>query len=702
MKTIFNWLPTVVLLLGLGTGIVACSDDDDDNLSDEERREQAADQALDPLEKHGEQAMALLQVVSQLTDNDTLPDNWREATFEPTRGVVADASQPYVRWQPVASADEARRIFQSLSAQTMDDNAATAQWKADGVGTMTFTQQSQADCFATIDISIEQMPHLTQLRLVPPSAIGTNALSKKPYYRIGDVVMDKDECYWVCVRSAGYDVNSEEDKKTTHWVSLHLADKNLKTFGATSNRQAHIVPTALGGAKTEHLTYFAELVWALNNYNKYKEATEEGNIFEYGLGNLGADRNTQPYAYDWGDVEAMAKAWDRLRLWSKLLPPGVNKKSLIEGDSLCMFYNGYSSPFYSSYMKLYLCKQSGSSALSQQTLSTVEWKMSNGVGFDINDYAKSGKKGEDTTAPGLPKKAVVVRQATGKTLGGTYFEPDYDKPIPGVTPVYVANNGGVESYYRFGDLVKDRDGRYWFCVMPYTTADYPESHWVTMQMLEEDSPVTGFPANFTVTEGKEGDYGMHVMPAKLNINATYAHYFGQMIYLYYNEIAQSNLFDRYMLFGACRLGKDYYTKEYLNKMANYALTSGMWNKVRSGEVVVEYLWDSKYNFIIGGDVVDGVATINLSTSFGTIGRQENRVETKEWNLTGGVKFDVRDYAQQGHRNLEHTTEGLIPDNTIMLCHATGTDLAGGYMLDLHDITKPIETVEEVFRPSTVE
>ncbi len=694
MIKLFRLIPAALLVLGLNLSATSCSDDDDDNLSSEERREQAADQLLDPYEKHGEQAMALLQVVSQLADNDTLPDNWREATFEPTRGVVADASQPFVRWQAVSGAAEARRIFQSLSAQSIDANAPTAHWQADGVGQMTFTALNQPDCFATIDISVQQMPHLTQLRLVPATALGDNALSKKPYYRIGDVVQDKDNRYWVCVRSAGYDVNSEENKKTTHWISLQLTNKNLKNYVASSKRQDHIVPTALGGAKTEHLHYFAQLMWVLQHSKLYKEATKEGNVLQYGLGDLGADHSTQPYAYDYADVEFMAAAWDRFDLWSKVLPKGVTKESLIAGDSLCMFYNGYSSSIFSSKMKLFLCKQSGQAALDEQTITTVEWNMNDGVGFDINEYATNGKKGAACTAPGLPDRAIVVCQATGKDLADTYFEPDYDKPIAGVKSVYVANEGPLETYYHFGDIVKDRDGRYWFCVMPYDNIDMPESHWVTMQMLDENSPVTGFKANYTVTEAKEGVYGKHVMPANLNINATYAHYFAQLLYLFFNNIANTDIYDEYMPCGPLHLGKDYYDKNYLSKLEYFARMNNLWKKTRPGQVDVGFLYSSRFNFITGGYIDDGVATLSYSSSIG-IARLTNRAEEVQWNLTGGVKFDVRDFEQAGHRNPENTTEGLIPDNTMMLCHATGTELAESYMLDPQDITKRIATVEDV-------
>ena len=37
-----------------------------------------------------------------------------------------------------------------------------------------------------------------------------------PYYRFGDVVKDKNNCYWISVRPA-YSPNSKED---THWMSF--------------------------------------------------------------------------------------------------------------------------------------------------------------------------------------------------------------------------------------------------------------------------------------------------------------------------------------------------------------------------------------------------------------------------------------------------------------------------------------------------
>ena len=691
-----SWMLLAVLFCGLSTSFVACSDDDE-KLSEEELRELEARRAQDPFEKCGDQAMALLQVVSQLTAADTLPDNWREATFEPTRGIVADASKPYVRWQTVASADEARRIFQSLCGQTVPEGTTTLTWQADGVGSMTFAATAQPDCYATIDISIRQMPHLTQLRLVPTSALGDNALKMKPYYRIGDIVQDKNGRYWVCVRSAGHDVDSKADKKTTHWITLQLLSTNQQTYAATAKRFAHIVPTKLGGAQTEHLTYFAQLMWVLQRPQDYKAGTKKGYVFESGLGCLGTNRVVNPYAYDWGDIQFTADVWNRLGLWDKLLPKGIKKEDLISGDSLCIFYNGFSSPMTSSNMTLYYAKQSGKT-LSVQELRTVKWNMNTGVGFNIMDYALGGAAGAGSTAPGIPQRAIVVCQGTGKTLADTWLEPDYDKPIEGVKPVYVANTGLINTYYHLGDLVKDRDGRHWFCILPYDDLNDPESHWITMQTLSEDSPVTGFPSNYQVVEPKAGVHGLHVMPASQDVfEDIYASYFAQLLYLYNNHAYEKNLDeDSFYATGLYGFGKDLYDAEWAKNMCDFFMYGHNWKTVRPGTVDYDFPTNSTYHFILSGYADEGKAGLHMVRISG-LKRNLYQPYDVSWDMTGGdnVKFDVRDYQSSGKPNPANTTIADAPASGIMLSHATGTQLAGGLLIDRHDITQPIKGLEEV-------
>ena len=68
------------LTVGLGMTVTACSDDDDDKDG-----RSAEEIAQDPYEKESEAGDALYRLVSQLSVCDSLPNDWKTATFEPRR-----------------------------------------------------------------------------------------------------------------------------------------------------------------------------------------------------------------------------------------------------------------------------------------------------------------------------------------------------------------------------------------------------------------------------------------------------------------------------------------------------------------------------------------------------------------------------------------------------------------------------------------
>ena len=227
-KIMYSWLLFAVLC-GLSLSVTSCTDDDDDDAGDGEQTAEVIEG--DPYGKTSQPATELLMVMSQLADVDSLPDNWRNATFEPTEGEVLDASTPFVRTVAVMDMTEARDLFRAFTGENHDETATTLTWKNDNVGTMTFKALNQNNCVATIDMELKQMPHLRQLRLVPTSALGDNKLKYDPYYRIGDVVLDRDGRYWICVRAAG----GPKNKEKTHWVTMQLLTADSKATGLKSN-----------------------------------------------------------------------------------------------------------------------------------------------------------------------------------------------------------------------------------------------------------------------------------------------------------------------------------------------------------------------------------------------------------------------------------------------------------------------------------
>ena len=459
------------VVVGLSLSVTSCKDDDDDDT--EVAGETAEPIDGDPYAKTSQPATDLLMVMSQLADVDSLPDNWRDATFEPTEGEVLDASMPFVRTVAVMDMTEAHDLFRSFTGENFDESKSTVTWKNDAVGTMTFKAVNQHDCVATIDMQLKQMPHLTQLRLVPTSALGDNKLKYDPYYHIGDVVRDRDGRYWICVRAAG----GPKNKEKTHWVTMQLltADSkvtglksNVKEFAPTSKHEGYKVPQNLGGDETEHLKYFAQLMYLLRNPEEYSNNLGQGNAMANGLGALGYDTEADHTAYNQQMVNKMASDWDKLDLWSKVLPPGVTKDFFNNGE-INMFYYGHSNDLIGSGITLYVCNQSGP-CLSTQSLRKLSWtKNKAGQAFDITEFANYGRPMVTNVVTTKDKNvlddALVVCMATGKELAGTLLQPDYTDRFEKVSEIYNLERyieSEFEPHYLPGDVYKDEKGHRWF------------------------------------------------------------------------------------------------------------------------------------------------------------------------------------------------------------------------------------------------
>ena len=190
-KNLF-WLLTAALVTGLS--ITACSDDD--NGGDTPAIN------TDPYEKNTEAAGACFNILSMLSQvGDSLPNDWKTRTFDIYEGKVLDESRPFVRSVVVNSMEDAVNYYSSLTSQELPTSTKSNTWKMDNIGTMAFNALNQNDCYATIDMDVKQLPRIQQLRLVPAAAINLNAaFDGDPYYRLGDVVLDREDTYWVCVR----------------------------------------------------------------------------------------------------------------------------------------------------------------------------------------------------------------------------------------------------------------------------------------------------------------------------------------------------------------------------------------------------------------------------------------------------------------------------------------------------------------------
>lgn len=245
----------LALLFGVSMMFSSCKDDE--NVNDNPNEELQ--------EKSSERGEALLSILSMVAELDSLPDDWYRSdyTVEPTVGTVKDDSNPYVRYIAVNNIEEADDAYKSMISGSTVGAVKNDKWSKDGIGSLTFNVLNEADVYATVDVDVKQLPHLTQIRFVPASVLPDNgSFSGTPWYSFGDVVMDEKGAHWICVRPA----DKSAGKSKTHWVSFDAASMdNFKEYTKAKYRTL-ILPDNLGNkaGSEEHIMNFFKLLAAIS------------------------------------------------------------------------------------------------------------------------------------------------------------------------------------------------------------------------------------------------------------------------------------------------------------------------------------------------------------------------------------------------------------------------------------------------------
>lgn len=412
MRKITNYLLATTLSLGCAMSWTSCKDDDKE--ANPQDNNQTEVDPTDPYQKSSEKAMALYGLASQISGIDSLPNDWETAVLPSIYGEVLDNANPMVQTVAAESLAEAVLRWNSLTDHQLAADGTSDSWSFADLGSLTFTAGDQTSVIATIDVNIQQFK-LTQIRFVSPENLGENAQLPTPYYQLGDVVQDKDQCYWICVRPA-YPLKS---KKHSHWISMHLTGDNIKHYPQDGEKGEEFVPTSLG-KDPEMMVYFAELMQALANPDDIISNWSNSNAGKGdGFAGLGTEAFTTSY------VRQLAIKWNEERIWNIITPSKQADdvaywKEYFSGNELNMYYYGYSSPFSFSDMSLYYLKVTANNAgtLSKDAKSTISWSKK-GNTFNIKDYFAKGTRGDNCTQ-GL-EKAIVVRYRT--------YEGDLTKPL---------------------------------------------------------------------------------------------------------------------------------------------------------------------------------------------------------------------------------------------------------------------------------
>ena len=411
-RTSFAWL--FALAFGAGLTFSSCKDDVTSNggLTPEEQ-----------MDKGSERAEALLSVLSMTAGVDSLPNDWYKAdyTVEPTVGEAHDSSNPYVRYVAVSSIEEADEAYKSMISGNVTGTVKDDTWTKDGIGTLTFTVKNQPDVTATVDVNVQQLPHLRQIRFVPPSVVGDNA-NFKSYYHFGDVVKLKtDGSYWICVRPT----NSTAGKKLSQWVSFYANtnagdNTNFKTY--TKSGRSLTMPYALGNKSNseKHIPDFFSLYKALKeNYRTNDDyiankRPEVGTKEAYTIGGV---------ALPVDSALAISDFWRQQGFWDSqnnaiLMPKAVREvfeRRVSRQQDMNVFYHGHHyllSPDVHMMRLPY-----GNYYKSDKVEIKFAFPTTGAVSFA--EYATNGQSAAcHNLAETLPEEAFVIRYKNGPELSG--------------------------------------------------------------------------------------------------------------------------------------------------------------------------------------------------------------------------------------------------------------------------------------------
>lgn len=475
MKKKINCLLALLLISGLALSFSSCSDKD---VNDTE----AVDPS-DPYGKHAEDAEALYNFLGAVGSLDSLPNNWKEKNFtvEPCVGFVLDDSNPYVRTIASISPQEAIDMFNGFTGSQLSSDATSGSCNKEGVGSFNLNVINKDGIYATMDINVPQMPHLTQFRFVDQSLMPENDKDQTPYYHIGDVVrvVEKGEAsYWVCVRSC----NKSPKKEYSYWVSFQLQENNYKTYDATTSTASMIVPDKLGytGDTDRMLKHTVELFAALSDPSVY----DTSNMFAKGLGDLGK------IAYSQSMIKAMASQWRANNVYNKVFPTQVIKEDFFNykklsgeetgvKDSVFFYVKGHDrAKLFSNSMKLYgtAVYANNDNKIESKNFES-KWTLDEKT-FNIDTYVQSGlRKWSGVTASDNPtgrtkNRALVVRFKTGAQLcGKSGADPKNYEPLPNnsskgitITDEFHYDDSKATDNFEIGDIVRDNDNTIWTCV----------------------------------------------------------------------------------------------------------------------------------------------------------------------------------------------------------------------------------------------
>ncbi len=513
-KKSFNLWLWAALLCGLSLSVTSCKEDDNSMSEEEQKEQQWAEQS--------EKAQKFWSVVGHLVSMDDYTADYENKTFEPAIGTEGSDGQTRVVYTNNAAAAAER--FANLvgeDPEKITEQTPTYTWSDPEVGTLTYTKVTDGTAWATVDVSIRQVPHLSKIIYRTPGqddANGGVAHGGSAYYRFGDVIKrtndDGKTEYWICVRPA-FD---PEDKGDTHWMTVSPVPTANQEPYTSSHKKKYVMPKGLK-YENEHMQNLAELLFAIYNptqwsdnvVNYYSDGMKMFHDFKFA--NLAYHNQ-----YFWQNVQ---RAWKKQDIAKTVFGFSDDKLSKMVTDpkqGLYLLYNGYSwwmtSSNYCTLFQAHFVNTPGGRYANMQTESpytkvtkqVVDKKVKDGssdIVINITECSLNKPYYINEKFFGDEEPRFITRYATGKQLSSTKKYANNQEAIPGCEDVYryykhvfpdknltdkpektgeddgsVAINApkeGEAGTYMVGDVVEDDLGRKWFCIngSAYNKTMYP-------------------------------------------------------------------------------------------------------------------------------------------------------------------------------------------------------------------------------------
>jgi hypothetical protein len=425
-KNIFSYSLMVAMACFLSMGFVACSDDNN-NSNSGDNEVINADQT--------DEAITAWAWVNVLTDVTGQADNWQSKTYTATIGVPSTNKQT-ARVIYVSNLADAKANFASIAGCDPDELSGTKTFSAGEFGTMQWNISAQgAQNIATVDVDSKLLPQLQQIIYCTEEQAPENGanITGNCYYRLGDVVKDKDGYYWVCVQPSFlgrknndsywvnvFNSNPETNKDKAGNVGPGLPEEYIYSkCNKRYNNNTILLPTKLKMNRQQNYN-LANLMWALFDAKKFEQ------LYEMDLSGL-------PMKYHYSDyLQKVCDAWKEKNIWEILFNRSYDQIKNFGG--LNFFYNGYHWKIGST-AGVWIYKSFGIANTYKGSYKDddKEFEMKEeGYGFDVRRYVGDPKEDINCASHRYEKMAPakqffgsetgywVIRVATGKQLDSRY------------------------------------------------------------------------------------------------------------------------------------------------------------------------------------------------------------------------------------------------------------------------------------------